>query len=139
MSWSTKHSLTNLTVSFNKAGGGIATPDSEIVSNWSNISSDSSDNFIQLDVGEPEGGSLSITSPNVDRRLEIDSEIEVAVDAVEVEENIFGEERSTPSPSGISQEISMSRADHDNIVSFRDFTLKNFQWTETNLSAILYS
>jgi len=95
---SVKHSLTNLAVSFN-VGGGISTPDSEIASNWSNISTESSDNFEQLDVTDPDAssGRVAIFRTNDGPEDDLDEVVEVATEVVEERDPIV-DERSTPSP-----------------------------------------
>lgn len=130
-----KQSLTNLTVSFNKVGG-ISTPDSEIVSNWSNISSDSSDNFVQLDVGEPDSGAVAVTNSLKDcMELGSDSEIEVAV---EVEENSFVEERFTPSPAAFCPDVSALKPENDTVVREGDIGYWYEEFNVAKFSRFLY-
>lgn len=126
---SVKHSLTNLAVSFTNVGGGISTPDSEIASNWSNFSSDSSDNFVQLDVGDPDAssGRVSINHANGAGAGDDDLEdgVEVATEVVEGED-LLQEERSTPSPS-FSHDNAFIRAENENTVpSFQLFSKYSF-------------
>ena len=116
---SVKHSLTNLAVSFTNVGGGISTPDSEIASNWSNFSSDSSDNFVTLDVGDPDAsseGRVSIFHTNGGGDDDLDDGVEVATEVVE-EQDLLADERSTPSPS-FSHDNAYLRPEHDAMVLY---------------------
>ena len=109
-----------MAVSFNK--GGISTPDSEIASNWSNFSSSSSENnFITLDVVDPESVSLrnsQMFSNNGEEGFEDDDGVEIATEVVE--ENDLTE-RSTPSPMVPTDGASLKHESDETVV--RNHTL----------------
>ncbi|CAG7723422.1 unnamed protein product [Allacma fusca] len=109
-----KHGLSNLAVTFNKVGG-ISTPDSEVASQWSNISSDSSENnFVPIESLDDEFCRSPLPSD-----VGVDAAVEVATEVVE-------DNRSTPSPS-FSFGNQMLRAENDNLVGVLTIRLDNVE------------
>lgn len=110
---SMKHGYSNLAVSFNKCGpglggsgsgvAGISTPDSEIASNWSNFSSESSseNNFVTLDVidSHSQHSSSAPNNNNEDDAADDDDEVEIATEVNEEHDFTNEERETTPSPS----------------------------------------
>ena len=89
------HSL----VSLNKVGG-LSTPDSEIASQWSNLSDESDENAVPFE---------TLDEDFVNKGNEVDEAVEVATEVVE-------DNRSTPSPTAFSFSNRMARPDNDSLV-----------------------